>query len=67
MPSATELKKMFSKKYILLPVSRRTQPIYNPGEDNKPLTWEDIKTLVTDENLDYIYILQALYHANLIK
>lgn len=63
MPSATELKQLFSKKYATLTEPQKEKFVYNPGEDQKPLTWKDIKNDI-DENP---VALQALYRANIIK
>lgn len=63
MPSATELKQLFSKKFATLTEPQKEKAVYNPGEDQKPISWNDIK-----ENIDKnTPALQALYRANIIK
>lgn len=67
MPSFTDLKELFSAKYATLSEPQQKKPVYNPDDNSKALTWEDIRALVTDNNLECLAALQALYRAGIIR
>lgn len=61
MPSFTELKDLFIKKYATLSDAQKEKYIFNPGEEMKPLSWNDVR-----RSLDTA-ALEALYRARIIK
>ncbi len=67
MPSLTELKKAFSRKFTTLSNPQKEKRVYNPGEDEHPLTWNNIHTMIHNNDLDVLEPLQALYRARIIK
>ncbi len=67
MPSYTDLKKAFAKKYSTLTPTQKDKHVFNSTEQSKPLSWNDIHQLISDENQDCLEALQALYRAQIIK
>lgn len=58
---------MFATKIATLKETQREKHVFNPGEDQHPMSWNDIHALIKDENLDCLQALQALFRARIIK